>query len=135
MNVLLDTCIIIDALQKRKPFYKYAETIFLDAALNKHKFFVAANSITDIYYLMRKYIHSDKETRNTISKLLKYVNVLDIKNVDIVQALNSEGKDFEDDVLIQCAERNGVDCIVTRNKKDFLTDSIKILSPKEYTIL
>ena len=32
MNVLIDTCIIIDALQSREPFNKDAEAVFLSVA-------------------------------------------------------------------------------------------------------
>ena len=35
MRALLDTCVIIDALQSREPFCKSAQTIFLAAANNQ----------------------------------------------------------------------------------------------------
>ena len=53
MNVLIDTCIIIDALQSREPFNKDAEAVFLSVANRRCVGFLTANSITDIYYVCR----------------------------------------------------------------------------------
>ena len=111
---------------------KHVKRIFYDAALNKNEFYISANSMTDIYYLMKKYIKDEQKTRETISKLLEFVSIIDINNQDIVQASNTEGKDFEDDILVKCAERNHMDILVTRNKKDFFSENVKLLSPKEY---
>ena len=47
MNVLIDTCIIIDALQSREPFNKDAEAVFLSVANRRCVGFLTANSITD----------------------------------------------------------------------------------------
>ena len=49
MKALIDTCIIIDALQSREPFKDDAQKIFLSAARKEFDGYVTANSITDIY--------------------------------------------------------------------------------------
>ena len=49
MRILIDTCIIIDALQNRDPWGKDAQQIFLLAANRKFDGFLTAKSITDIY--------------------------------------------------------------------------------------
>ena len=41
-------------------------------------------------------------------------------------------KDFEDAVQYTVAESNGIDCIITRNIKDFEEQEIPCLSPKEF---
>ena len=51
---------------------------------------------------------------------------------DIDKAFNRNWKDFEDAVQYTVAESNGVDCIITRNKKDFEEDAITILTPGEF---
>ena len=40
-------------------------------------------------------------------------------------------KDFEDAIQIIAAEFNQVNCIATRNKKDFKNSGLKIYTPKE----
>ena len=54
MRILIDTCIIIDALQNREPFNKNAQEIFLLAANRKFDGFITAKSVTDIYYLTKQ---------------------------------------------------------------------------------
>ena len=60
MRALLDTCIIIDALQSREPFSNDAQTIFLLAANQQFVGCITAKSSTDVYYLMHRYTHNDK---------------------------------------------------------------------------
>ena len=49
MKALVDTCVIIDLLQKREPFFKEAHLTFLAAAGNQFDGAISAKSITDIY--------------------------------------------------------------------------------------
>ena len=41
MKVLLDTCVVVDVLQKREPFYQNAMDIFL--AISLREFFIHIN--------------------------------------------------------------------------------------------
>jgi len=50
----------------------------------------------------------------------------------IDDALSSESSDFEDAVAHACAVRAGLDAIVTRNSKDFVSASLPVLSPQEF---
>lgn len=52
MNVVVDTCVIIDALQQRELFCIDAQAICLAIAEDKVTGFITAKSVTDIYYLM-----------------------------------------------------------------------------------
>ena len=49
MKALIDTCIIIDALQSREPFKNDAESIFLRAANKQFDGFITAKSFVPIY--------------------------------------------------------------------------------------
>ena len=114
MKALVDTNIIIDALTGREPFRETAEKIFMFAANQIEDLYITASSATDIYYLMRKHMHSSDQAKNAISKLL-----LDIK-------------DYEDAVVSYCAVRNQIDYIVTRNIKDYKESKIKAVLPDEF---
>lgn len=131
MKVLVDTCIVIDFLQKREPFSESAKELFIAAASNKIKCYVTAKSVTDIYYLIHRYTHNDKETRDQISKLLNIVSILDTSGNDIINAIPSEIKDFEDAVMCETGKREKADCIVTRNLSDFKNSAIKICSVED----
>lgn len=132
MRVLVDTCIIIDALQSRMPFKDDAQNMILLAANRRFEGFITAKASTDIYYLTRKYLHSDKETRDVLGRLYLLFDVLDTAGIDCRKALSSQMSDFEDAVMVETALRSGMDCIVTRNVKDYETSLISIYQPSEF---
>ena len=105
MRALLDTCVIIDALQKREPFCENAQTIFLLSANRLFDGWISAKSVTDIYYLTHRQTHSDAETRNILSRLFVLFDILDTAGLDCRQAISSNVSDYEDAVMWTCEER------------------------------
>ena len=132
MRALIDTCIIIDALQNREPFSSDAQAIFLLAANQRFNGYITAKSVTDIYYLMHRATHNDKDSRTLLSNLFKLFNPVDTTGIDCKKAIPSVVSDFEDAVMIETANREEMDCIVTRNIHDYSKSNIKIYSPKEF---
>ena len=52
---------------------------------------------------------------------------------DCRQALiNGESDDYEDAVMIETAKRSGIDCIVTRNERDYSKSSVTVYTPKQF---
>lgn len=132
MNALIDTCIIIDALQSRQPFCDDAETVFLSVANRRCVGFLTANSITDIYYLMHKALHSAEETKKALGVLLSLFEVIDTCGIDCRRALASNMSDYEDAVMVESAVRSGIDCIVTRNLKDYANAPMPVYAPGQF---
>ena len=132
MKAVIDTCVIVDVLQSRKPFCDDAQTIFLLSANHQFEGFLTAKSITDIYYLTHRQTHSDQATRDIISKLCTLFDLLDTTDMDIRNAISSEVSDFEDAVMIETAVRSGSDCIITRNTKDYSRSPIPVYTPAEF---
>ena len=135
MNVLIDTCVIIDALQSRKPFDRDAEAIFLAVANRRCVGFLTANSVTDIYYLMHKALHNAEEAKKVLGILFSLFELLDTCGIDCRKALASNISDFEDAVMIEAATRAETDCIVTRNVKDYIGAPMPVYSPAEFVEL
>ena len=131
MKILVDTNIIIDALTSREPFREAAEQIFLLAANQIEDMYITASSATDIYYLIRKYLHDTDQARNTMSKLYELFHILDVTSSDCREALSSRVKDYEDAVIASCAKRNHMDYIVTRNIRDCEHSKVRALMPDE----
>lgn len=132
MRVLVDTCVIIDALQNREPFSQEAQQIFF-AVANKHVTgYISAKSVLDIYYLTHRLTHSGEATRKILKTLLGLFDILDTTQLDCRQALSSEISDYEDAVMCETAKRCDVDCIVTRNQKDYAKAEVVVYSPKEF---
>ena len=135
MKALLDTCVVIDLLQKREPFCMDAKDIFLCIANRRFEGFISAKALTDVYYLMHRHTHSETESRKALEILLKLVGVLPTSGVDCQKALLSETADYEDAVMIETAMRERMDCIVTRNLSDYAKSPIPVYAPGEFLAL
>ena len=132
MRVLIDTCVIIDALQAREPFKENAEKIFIKAANKEFNAFITAKSATDIYYLTHRSTHSDSATRKIMAKLFILFEPLDTAGLDCRKAILSEMTDYEDAVMAETALRTEMDCIITRNIKDYAKSPVKVYQPSEF---
>ena len=131
MRVLIDTCIVIDAMQNREPFAENARQLFRKAA-NKH--FVGcltAKSVTDIYYLTHRFTHDNKKARETLAKLFVLFETVDTAAMDCRKALGSGMSDYDDAVMCETAARIDADCIVTRNTVDYAHSPVKVMTPEQ----
>ena len=132
MRAVIDTCVIMDAIQNREPFAEDAKAIFRAAANKWFAACITARSVTDIYYLTHRCTHSDKDTRAILTKLFILFDVLDTAGMDARRAISSNISDYEDAVMIETAIREEADCIVTRNVKDYSLSSVPIYSPSDF---
>ena len=130
ISVLFDTCIVMDLMQKREPFFDDAHTLFIAAANHQIEGCLTAKSILDIYYLLHRANHNIEDTKRSLSALMDLFKILDTTDVDCRKAVLSGISDFEDAVMTETAVREHVDCIVTRNLKDFKNTAVKILAPE-----
>ena len=132
ITVLIDTNIFIDVLQDRIPFTDNSQSVVALVVQKKIKGAVAAHSITNLWYILRK-THSDEERRNYLLSLFEIFDVVSIDKNRLVAALeNSNFKDFEDCLQDECAYAINVDYIITRNTKDFESSMVKALTPEEF---
>ena len=127
MKLLVDTNIILDALASRKPFAADAEKIFLLAAREKVEAYISASSITDIYYILRKYSSEENSSRSIFS-LCQIFKVLSVSATECIDALESGIPDYEDALQEACARGAHLDGILTRDET-FLKYSSLVLSP------
>lgn len=132
MKALLDTCVVVDFLQKREPFAHDALSLFRAAALQEFSGYITAKSATDIFYLSHRATHSNGQSRILLQRLLDLVGMLDSLGADVRLALLAECAEFEDAVMIETGKRSGMDCIVTRNTKHYAGASIPVYEPAEF---
>ena len=132
MRAIIDTCVIIDALQARQPFCEAAQSIFISAANEQFIACITAKSIADIYYLTHRLTHSDKEARKILAKLFSLFQVVDTAGADCYHAIPSPVSDYEDAIMIETAVRTEADCIVTRNTDDYKLSAVTVYSPDEF---
>ena len=131
MKYLIDTCVVIDVLQKREPFFDLSYQVLSRLSKNNADIFLTAKTLMDIHYLMRKFFHSEAEAHVQIAKLLEIFQIESTTESDCAEALHSEMSDFEDAVLAFAAHRIAADAIVTRNVKDYAHSPVPALTPEE----
>lgn len=131
MKIMCDTNVILDVLLEREPFAEDSYKILKLCEEHKIDGFVSASSVTDIFYLVRKYTHSTELAYKAVGKLLEIVKVCSVKNNDILIEFQKKAKDFEDCLVATCAKSIHCDYIATRNKRDFEGFGISVLAPTE----
>jgi predicted nucleic acid-binding protein len=131
-RIFVDTNIIIDLIADRKPFSKFAVGLFNLAENKKLRLYTSSHSIATTHYLLKKYI-GEKELRNVLYNLLDYIEVIPVNSDVVKKSLLSKHRDFEDAIQIMCASAiDRMDCIITRNTKDFVGSEIPVLPPDEF---
>lgn len=130
-NIFLDTDILIDFLGDRKPFSRFALTIFLNAHHKKIKVHASANSITTAYYILGKHT-TEKHARELVLGLINQVTIIPVTEDILANAFSSNFADVEDAVqFFSALTVSGMFCIVTRNIKDFKKSTIPVFSSEE----
>lgn len=131
-HVLIDTDVILDFFFDRKPYSEYAAQVLNLCEEQKIKGFVTPVAISNVYYLLRKIGKHDL----IIEKLKQLLTIVDIAEMDktiVLNALNSQFKDFEDALQNFSALREEkIKAILTRNIKDFKKSTLAIMTPESY---
>ena len=132
MVVLIDTNVLLDFLLGRDPYFSNADKIIKLCAEQKIQGFMAAHSIPNMFYILRK--DMSVETRREV--LLNLCDILAIEAIDSVKVIaalkNSAFIDLEDCLQNDCAEEIKADYIVTRNIKDFEISEIPAILPEDF---
>ncbi len=74
-----------------------------------------------------------KTLRGIVLGLFDYLSVVPVDASILTKGLRSKHKDFEDSIQIHCAMAvDNINCIVTRNIKDFRGSEVTVLAPDEF---
>lgn len=130
-NLLIDTNIIIDLLAKRKDFYQEVQELFTLADENEVNLYISSLTFANTHYVLSKKLNAD-QIRKVLIKFKLLVKILPLDDRILELALSSDFKDFEDGIQYYTALENKLEIIITRNKKDFKTAKLPVLTAKEY---
>ena len=131
MKILLDTNVVLDVALARQPFCQAAMKILDASDFRRVHLFITASSATDLYYVLRKEKGRDAGLR-FIRRLLECANACGVDAKTLVAALASDFSDFEDAVQNSAAVNNRIEIIVTRNKADYRTSPLMVMTPDEF---
>ncbi len=131
VKLLIDTNIIVDLLSKRKNFYQEAQELFTLADEQEIQLYISSLTFANTHYLLSKELNSN-EARKVLIKFKLLVSILPLDDKILELSLSSDFNDFEDAIQYYTALENKINTIITRNKKDFKTSKLPVLTAKEY---
>jgi len=130
-KILVDVDVVLDVLAVREPFFAPAANLWAEIEKKNVLAYLAAHSITTIFYLIRKARGRDFATK-CIEELLSVFEIAPVAKSTLSLALRSDVKDFEDAVQSVTAKEIRADQIVTRNTKHYKTSEIPAVTPDLY---
>lgn len=130
-RVLIDLNVILDVLQQREPFYETSARLLALAETRQVEAYVTAHNMTTLFYLISK-DRSSADARAALTSLLQFIKVAPVDQSTIEQALNLDYRDYEDAVQMISALQLKLDCILTRNVKDYSPALLPVLQPVEF---
>lgn len=130
MRILIDTNVILDFLQEREPFVEDAARLFERIDATEVQGFIAATTITNIYYIVRR-AAGVKVAQDAIIQVLTDLHICPVERTILEQAITLNFRDFEDAVQYACGMAHGVDAVITRDASGFVDALIPVMSPRE----
>jgi len=131
MIIVFDNNVVLDALLERKPFYDDAAQL-LTACVSEHTGCLTANSLTDIFYVLSKFI-GVTEAKRAIKKLTELFDIIAVTGTDCINALEFPMDDFEDALLVTCAKMAGAEYIISRDIAFTRAVSpVRVITPSDF---
>lgn len=130
MRVLFDTNVILDVLLNRKQFVELSANLVGMVESNNIEGYLCATTITTLDYLISKATNK-KQAKVEVQKLLTIFRIAEVNSKVLDLSVNSGFSDFEDAVQYYSGECCEVNCLVTRNTKDYRNTNLPIYTPDE----
>lgn len=128
MRWLLDVDVVLDVLTDRRPWADASARILHRVERGEATGCLAAHTVTALHYLLSTH-RGPEVAREKTGLLLRLFEIVPVDEDRLLQALGLPMADFEDAVQAACAEKAGVDVLVTRNERDFRGIGPEVLSP------
>jgi len=131
VKVVIDNNVAIDALKPRQPFDTESKAVFRAFGEEKFEPYVTANSLTDIFYVLRRG-NAASTAKAVVANLINITSVIYLTEADCTDALALPTADFEDAVTVVYAKNVNADYIVSRDEAFIKTKTeTKVITPKQ----
>lgn len=135
MKILYDTNVLLDMILKRPGLAEDSARAITKAVNKDVSGFIAATSLATIFYWAEKEKGGDV-AEESVKYFMEHMEVCAVDRGTISKAINADYTDFEDEIIYNAAIENGIDTIVTRDKKGFKhSRGLRVLSPEEFVAL
>ncbi|WP_455079331.1 type II toxin-antitoxin system VapC family toxin [Prevotella melaninogenica] len=131
MRIFLDTNILIDLLEARGEFTQNALKVASMVINNGDELLLSDLSVVNACYIERKSL-GNRGFIATFSAIRDCFEIIGMGAPAIDAAITANWNDFEDAMQYFAVLNANADIIVTRNKKDFATSEISVVTPLEY---
>ena len=122
-----------DWLLDRKPWSDEAEPLWQARDTGRLVAYLQASALTDIFYIARRQVGAASALA-AIDRSLA-LEIMPVDKLTLLRARALTGSDFEDTVIIACAEAERLDFIITRNPDDFQRSQISVMTPADFVKL
>jgi predicted nucleic acid-binding protein len=129
-RVFLDNDVILDLILRREPFFAAAADLFSVMQDGSIEACVSPLSFSNLAYVLGNQ-SAPNQVIGALRKLRLIVRVLPVDEKILDLALSSTFKDFEDAIQYYTAVTNGLEAVVTRNKRDYREAKLPILDARE----
>lgn len=134
MIAVLDLNIVLDVVLNRQLFYLDSKAVWDASLTSQFDGRIVATELTNLYYIVRK--QKDKSTAKTaVDICLANFAIVPVDKIKLLVASKMTGSDFEDNVIIACAESNTADYIVTRDETGFAHSPVPAIAPADFAAL
>jgi len=127
MKALIDTNVLMDVLQAREPFFSDSKKVLRMVADGEIEGYITVQSMIDIYRIAQR--SDEKEPSKPLEKIAYICKIIDVSEEDVMSALLSENKNFDQAVMAFSASRNDIKTIITRTKMNLDELDITVVEP------
>ena len=132
-RIFVDTNILLDVLLEREGYYYDALKIWANAENGNVEACIAAISLNNIHYVMRK-LKSETTAMIAVKILLRIFKIIPVDADILGLAVDFHDKDFEDDIQLQCALKAKCSQLFTRNPNHYDHSAIAVVPPSSFTV-
>ena len=132
-RIFVDTNILLDVLLEREGYYYDALKIWATAENGDVEACIAAISLNNVHYVMRK-LKSETTAMIAVKILLRIFKVVPVDADILGLAVDFHDKDFEDDIQLQCALKAKCSQLFTRNPNNYDHSAIAVVPPSSFTV-
>jgi hypothetical protein len=131
LKICIDVNVFIDLMTKRQGWA--ASLRVLNLARQSADVDAWASALTlPLLYFFRRRVVDEPTARADAQAGLKGFQIVSLSPEILGSSLASTGPDFEDNIQLASAESIAVNHQITRNKKDFQSPAISVLTPEEW---
>ena len=132
MKAYIDSDVILDVLLGREAFLCASSQVLNRCETREMVGCTTVLAIANMHHILCRY--DAMRAKEAIQSLREIFEVLPVSDHEIGKSLNSKFKDFEDGVQNFVAESHDCNLVLTRNKKDYVSSQLKVLTPNEYLL-